>query len=177
MYRTTVCRTSFLWLSLRTIQIGTDSSNLNSEFCFILKVWFSSYVALFIERVLLVPVSQLMFSAGTVWEHRQPGHRVHVGGPSRGPRRGQAVRGHHEQHVWRHVQQTGTREVPVCKIQLIYYDTLFFVILCVACNARQRSRFNSTHTSSVAPLSSNVLTPFIALLKLSIQILSLLNSN
>lgn len=30
-------------LSLRTIQIGTDSSNLNSEFCFILKVVIISF--------------------------------------------------------------------------------------------------------------------------------------
>lgn len=29
----------FCCLFLRSIQIGTDSCNLNSEFCFILKVW------------------------------------------------------------------------------------------------------------------------------------------
>lgn len=32
------------FLYLRTIQIGTDSSNLNSEFCFILKVWIFNYL-------------------------------------------------------------------------------------------------------------------------------------
>uniref|UniRef100_A0A8D0UCH8 FLII actin remodeling protein n=1 Tax=Sus scrofa TaxID=9823 RepID=A0A8D0UCH8_PIG len=52
----------------------------------------------------------LLHPQGSLRERGQPGHRVRLGGPGVRPGRGQAGRGHSQQHVRGLLQQAGTRD-------------------------------------------------------------------